>query len=286
MGGTLARSSRLLLAAASPWLRSLLLSVPDLAAEPNSSTTEAGAAEVVIVFDGYSSSLVHDALLCLEEGCLVAATASERLQSLRNSEADILDFFLASENFIGDELPSRKKKNPSLMSCSVLIPRVMNTYSIPLSSAVDRDSNVLGEDMSVDIIVKCEPDALPEMDMDSEAFNGGGDDDDGQPTENGAAKVKPRTRPTATPSLLRNIWSMPDTEYKPESEIKKERVPLRRGRRPKAKGPPSKADWIKALPVGLLVASWREKQLEKVKMKEEELRSKYRCQPCDRGFTK
>ena len=89
MGGTLARSSRLLLAAASPWLRSLLLSVPDLAAEPNSSTTEAGAAEVVIVFDGYSSSLVHDALLCLEEGRLVASWREKQLEKVKMKEEEL-----------------------------------------------------------------------------------------------------------------------------------------------------------------------------------------------------
>lgn len=264
------------MAAASPWLRSLLLSVPpDLGAVDTS--TETPVAEIVLIFDGYSSSLVRDSLACLEAGILLATSSAvskqRRPQKLRHSEADILNFLLPAED-AGEEQLKKAKNGSAIVTSPSFTPRLTASFSIPVSAATDDKADDEDFDLSnLELIVKCEPETSPDAGMNSSLVN-----DEKLPVLNGRVKHKVnkalvvRTRQM----VEKNLWGLSKTKKGPNTLLKNKN--LRRSQRKcsvKSVKPP--------VSVSVLLSNWKEKENVKV-LNEQERRRKHYCQPCDRGF--
>jgi hypothetical protein len=224
-------------------------------------------AEFVIMLDGYSSNIIRDALSCLDDG--LGAAQKSAIQNSSHSEAEVMDFLLGSEdgrNWTKDSFPLSRGENTAL-------------------SFFPLDSDSKGE--AVDIVVKIEPESVTQpapSELSPVEMNS---------TVNGSSKAKTKVRKkhVITPAMLArtcatietNIWGKPDAEYKPESELKKDKHLRRSKRESVAKAKAIKAVKAKGIPVDVLVANWKERQQEKVK-KREAAKSKFRCQPCDKGF--
>ena len=263
------RSSQLLLAAASPWLRSLLLSIPHpFTEEPIATNGPAPPEEIILVFDGHSSTLVHEALVSVESSLW---TTSSQRQHFVHSEVDILEFLLGSSTADADGTVIRCRDIPKngtdcvTLSSPGLSCQVVASFSLPAApppcSSIQK-GNEREQCEAADMVVKCEPELIG--------------DDVLLPALNGQVKhrITKSLLASTRKAIEKNLWG----------DIKaaeKQPPPSPRRSQRKSAVKPTKAP----ASVSLLLANWKKEQMQKVRQKEE-LKKKFFCAPCNRGFSR